>query len=129
MKTQHDSESSEGLHIILACKAPGFDGSLKSELEMLGHDVSEVTSTAETMARLSAETADVLLTDLKMTRSFGLMQICRSLRRDCKRIVATTWGQILNDPDACLNGADSVISSSCDAEELISKITVTRNLS
>lgn|GEM_PF-5263668 len=129
MKTRHDSPSSKGLHIVLACETPGFDGSLKSELEVLGHDVSEVTSTAETMARLSAGTADVLVTDLNMTRSFGLMQICKSLRRDCKRIVATSWGQILNDPDACLYGADFVISSSCNAEDLMSKVDLTKNKS
>jgi len=129
MKTRHNSSPSTGLRIVLACDSPGFDGSLKSELEMLGHDVSEVTSTAETMARLSAGPADMLVTDLNMARSFGLMEICKSLRRDCKRIVATTWGQILNDPDACLNGADFVISSSCNAEDLISQIDSTRNKS
>jgi CheY-like chemotaxis protein len=110
------------LNVLIGAKANSFDSLLRPDLERQGHAVTQATTLIEAISQLSANSFDLLITDLYLDGSAGrsIIEVCRTTCPACKIIAATTWARGLVVPDVGMSGVDYIVSAICRPEEVMS---------
>lgn len=115
---QRDRESSGTLRIVMTgwlksdCRSP------KSQLEKAGHVVSTAPNASGALKELLEKDFDILLSRVCCQEDRDLISMCKSIRPNCKRIVTTLWGRLLDDSAIGLCDVDCVLPDRFSAEEL-----------
>jgi len=96
--------------------------SLSKELEAAGHTVSKASSTGSALPELLEREFDILVSRACCSEVRQLMSMSRSIRPNCRRVVATLWGRLLEDSTTKLCDADYLLSDGFSADELIAAL-------
>jgi CheY-like chemotaxis protein len=107
-------------NVLLAAKAGSFDSSLREDLQRMGHAVTEAFSLIETIASLSRNRIDLLITDLQLDDSAGrsLLEMGRILCPACTIVASTAWAKELLQRGNGRSRFDYTVSSACRFGEI-----------
>jgi DNA-binding NtrC family response regulator len=112
------------LHILLVEDDPDVRDAVASALRDAGHEVTEVFDGALAIDRLSSETFDVLVTDIRLPKADGLT-VFRHARRVAPRtdvILMTSFGAVADAVSALKEGACDYLTKPFDLEELVIRV-------
>ncbi len=115
----------ENAQILLVDDEKIILNSLSRELKTNNFVVATAETGEEAIAKLMADTYDLVVTDLKMEGMDGIevLKRAKQIRPDASVIILTGHGDLSSAIDAVRFGADDYLLKPCDIDELLFRIT------
>lgn len=129
----HSEQHSNGKHILVVDDEPLVRRSLSEFLTLQGYTVSTAASGREALDLLKNYTADIVITDIKMSEIDGI-QLLRQIKKehaDTPVILITGYGSIENAVEAIKEGAYDYVTKpivDSDIKLVIERLIKQRNL-
>ena len=113
-----------GLSILVVDDEAEYRQLFRILLRDAGHEVDDAASAADALAKLAANTYDLVLSDLVMPNmdGIGLLRAIKAMGVAAEVIIVTGYGSIRNAVEAIRSGAFSYFIKGTDPGELLHEI-------